>query len=215
MLWVLPFAATALQFPNMKNPFASKQDGATVMKLQLAFRLGAMDRGASGVLGALSSLADNADTSTAEGFEDLAQNTALELLRRQQKWIGCAGSVKHYGDDDDALREFDRQCLTEATKFDRENPDRSAAPDGLPKDTVAVVSAIACCMGDREDCVGGADKLLSGDAIRVKAALEELAAAGSAEGEIFGFELLWVPDDDMETVDMDEVLADWPEIMSC
>jgi hypothetical protein len=108
--------------------------------------------------------------------------------------------VKHYGDDDDALNDFDRQIVTEAAKFDRENPDRSGAPSGLPKDTVAVVSAIACCMGDREEAVdgNGGGALLSGKASAVKAALSELAAAGNGEGEVFGFELLWVPDDDEE-----------------
>ena len=35
------------------------------------------------------------------------------------------------------------------------------------------------------------------------------------EGEIFGFELLWVPDDDEDVVDMDQIMIDWPEIMTC
>ena len=48
-----------------------------------------------------------------------------------------------------------------------------------------------------------------------KQALQELAAAGSAQGEIFGFELLWSPDDDEEVLSMDEVIAEWPEIMTC
>ena len=57
--------------------------------------------------------------------------------------------------------------------------------------------------------------MLSGDAVRCKAALQELAAAGGAEGEIFGFELLWTPDDDDETLDLDEMNTEWPEIMTC
>ena len=101
-----------------------------------------MDRGRSGVLGALSSLADDADASSAEGIEQLAQDTALLLLRREREWIACSGYVKHYGQDDDALRDFDRQIVNEAAKFDRENPDRTSSPSGLPKDTIAVVSAI-------------------------------------------------------------------------
>ena len=176
-----------------------------------------MDRGRSGVLGALSSLADDADASSAEGIEQLAQDTALLLLRREREWIACSGYVKHYGQDDDALRDFDRQIVNEAAKFDRENPDRTSSPSGLPKDTIAVVSAIACCMGDREDATGGkgGGEVLSGDARGVKAALQELAAAAGAEGEIFGFELLWVPDDDEDVVDMDQIMIDWPEIMTC
>ena len=68
-------------------------------------------------------------------------------------------------------------------------------------------------MGDREEATGG--QLLSGNAGGVKAALQELAAAGSAEGEIFGFELLWVPDDDEEVLSMDDLIVEWPEIMTC
>ena len=174
-----------------------------------------MDRGRSGVLGSLSALADGADANSAEGLEKLAQDAALLLLRREREWIGCAGFVKHYGDDDDAFRDFDRQIVSEAAKFDRENPDRSSSPSLIPRDTVAVVSAIACCMGDREDAVGGRDKMLSGDSVGVKAALSEIAAAGSSEGQVFGFELLWVPDDDDEDLSMDDLMVDWPEIMTC
>ena len=42
-----------------------------------------------------------------------------------------------------------------------------------------------------------------------------MRGAGSAEGEIFGFELLWVPDDDDEVLDMDEVMTAWPEVLTC
>ena len=216
LLRLLPVASALQNFGGgFKNPFANKNDGATFMKIQLAFRVGATDRGRSGVLGQLSALADKADTSTAEGVENLAQETALTLLRREREWVGCAGSLKHFGNEDDALRLFDKQCIVEAAKFDDVNPDRSTAPSGLPKDTVAVVSAIACCMGDREDAVGGqSTDALSGDARQVKAVLQELAAAASAEDEVFGFELLWCPDDDEETLDMDEVIVEWPEIMT-
>ena len=203
------------EMPKMpKNPFADKRDGASLVRVQLSFRLDAMDRGVSGVLGSLGALADEADASTAEGIEQLAQDTALLMLRRESTWLGCAGSVMHYRDDEDALTAFDRLCVTEAAKFDRENPNRDEF-SGLPKDTLAVVSAIACIMGDREDAVGGPDKMLSGDARATKAALQEIAAAGSAEGEIFGFELLWTPDDDSETLEMDEIMTEWPEIMTC
>ena len=210
---LLSSSTAALQNFGMKNPFANKKDGASVLKLQLAFRVGA-GRGQGTVLGALTSICDNADVNTAEGIERLAQDSALALLRREREWIACAGSVQHFGNDDDALRSFDRECISEAAKFDRENPDRSSAPFGFPKDTVAVVSAIACCMGDREDAVGN-PKMLSGDALGVKAALEELAAAGQVEGEIYGFELLWVPDDDEDVLDMDDLTTDWPELLSC
>ena len=39
--------------------------------------------------------------------------------------------------------------------------------------------------------------------------------AGQVEGEIYGFELLWVPDDDEDVLDMDDLTTDWPELLSC
>ena len=127
-------------------------------------------------------------------------------------WVSCTSasnsskSIKPFPSSSSA-------CINSRI-IDRENPNRDEF-SGLPKDTLAVVSAIACIMGDREDAVGGPDKMLSGDARATKAALQEIAAAGSAEGEIFGFELLWTPDDDSETLEMDEIMTEWPEIMTC
>ena len=48
----------------------------------------------------------------------------------------------------------------------------------------------------------------------MKAALQELAAAGSGE-DVLAFELFWVPGSDDEVVDMDEIYVDWPELMRC
>ena len=45
--------------------------------------------------------------------------------------------------------------------------------------------------------------------------LEELAAAGNADQEVLALELFWVPGDDSETLDIDEVVIDWPELMQC
>jgi uncharacterized membrane protein len=41
------------------------------------------------------------------------------------------------------------------------------------------------------------------------------ADAAAAEGEVFAFELLWVPGSDDETLDADAVMIDWPELMPC
>lgn len=59
------------------------------------------------------------------------------------------------------------------------------------------------------------DKEFSGDAGKMRLALEELAAAGNADQEVLALELFWVPGDDSETLDVDEVLIDWPELMQC
>lgn len=210
----------ALQLPNMpKNPFKNKADGATVVRLQLAFNV--MERDSRSVLRQLEQLADNADASTNQGIERLAADTALLLMRRRNEWLSCGGSVRHFSDDDTALRQFDREVNSEAAKFERENsfPLNSVPGSGQGKATVAVVMAVACLMGDCEDEVlagaraAAGEPVLSGDAAAAKRALEEMASAGP--GEVFAFELMWVPDDNDESLSMDDIIMDWPELVQC
>jgi hypothetical protein len=206
-------------FENFKNPFKDESDGATTVALTLSFRV--EDRGPRSILGQLESLAAAADTSTSQGISDLCSDAALLLLRRQNEWISCSGKARHNGNDDSALADFDRQAIREAAKFD--DRDTGATVDAALKaagvargakaqPTVAVVCALACVMGDREEEIG---KSFAGDARAMRAALEELAAAGSADEEVFAFELFWVPGADDDVLQMDEVVLEWPELMTC
>jgi len=214
---------TRMQFGNFKNPFADKADGATTIALTIGFNC--MERGPKSILGQLDSLAAAADTSTTDGIAGLCGDTALALLRRSSEWVSCSGSAEHKGEDDDALAAFDRLVIKEAAKFD-DRPtsatvDAALAAAGVgaggaatvtPKPTIAVVCVIACIMGDREEEVS---KDFQGDAAKLQAALQELAAAGNGDEEVFAFELLWVPGGDDEVLDSDEIMLDWPELMPC
>jgi len=205
-------------FEGMKNPFADKMDGATTVSLTLSFRV--PDRGASSVLGQLDQLAANADTSTMEGFSELCADTALLLLRRSGEWIACCGSAEHRATDDEALNIYDRLAIREAAKFDDRDTgasvDAALAAAGLQGSkappTIAVICVVACVIGDREESIA---KSFSGDATKMRQALEELAAAGNAEQEVLALELFWVPGEDNETLDLDEIALDWPELLSC
>jgi len=77
--------------------------------------------------------------------------------------------------------------------------------------TAAVVCAVGCLAGDREAALGGAD--FAGTAAAMQTALEELAAATAEDA--LAFELFWVPGDDSEALEMEEVLLDWPQLMPC
>jgi len=206
-------------FGGIKNPFSDKTAGATSVSLTLSFRV--EDRGSRSVLGQLETLASAADTSTNHGFSALCADTALLLLRRQNEWLACSGNSVHKGNADDALSSFDRQAIREAAKFDERDAsstvDSALAAAGVGSrakgaSTVAVVCAVACLGGDRAEELGG---LFAGDAKMMRMALEELAAAGNADEQVFAFELFWVPGEDDEVLDMDEVLLEWPELMSC
>ena len=77
---------------------------------------------------------------------------------------------------------------------------------------MAVVCVLACLAGDSEERVS---KSFSGDAAAMRAALEELNAAGKADEEVLALELFWVPGEDDEVLDSDEIILDWPELMTC
>lgn len=209
-------SATALglsfELPRFKNPFASRLDGASVFKASVAFRC--PDRSPASILGRLEELADEADVDTAEGIAKLSCETTLQILRRRNEWIACAGTVEAFGNEDAALARYDRLALREAAKFERENPLRAPWDDEeVDESTVAVVSIVACLAGDREEEAGST--IFSGDAVALQDALEVVASAGNSEDETLAFELFWVPGEDTEVLTMDEVTLDWPELLPC
>lgn len=244
MLAVLACAATAFQLPSrglrlpsrttapsmqfqnpldgFKNPFRDPRDGATTISLTFSFRCA--DRGASSVLGQLDQLAASADTSTADGFSALCADTALLLLRRQAEWLAVCGSAEHNRDEDRALSVFDKLAIREAAKFEDRSPSATidsalaaagvggGSPGTAAPPTMAVVCVLACLAGDSEERVS---KSFSGDAAAMRAALEELNAAGKADEEVLALELFWVPGEDDEVLDSDEIILDWPELMTC
>ncbi|KAL3906771.1 MAG: hypothetical protein SGPRY_010426 [Prymnesium sp.] len=206
-------------FEGVKNPFADKRDGATTISVTISFRCD--DRGPRSILSQLDQLAADADTSTLEGFSELCADASLLLLRRSNEWVGCCGSAEHFGDEERALSLFDRLAIKEAAKFEDKDPsasvDSALSAAGLKSaksspPTIAVVCIVGCVLGDREDEV---PKSFSGDAKKMKQALQELAAAGNAEAEVLALELLWVPSDERESLDQDEINMEWPELMPC
>lgn len=223
---VLRTRAPRMQIKNpfggdFKNPFARKEDGATTIAVTLLFRC--EDRGSrSSILGQVDELAAMADTSTSDGISRLCGDTALALLRQKNAWLQSCTTSEHRARDDDALRVFDMLAIREAAKFDGledgDTIDAALAAAGVSggesaPPTNAVVCAIACLMGDRTR--DGMKPSSSGDAVEMKAVLEEMAAAANGEEEVFAFELFWVPGGTKEVVDMDQVMLDWPELMPC
>jgi len=205
-------------FDGLKNPFRDKQAGGTTIAVTAAFQ--SSDRGAQSVLGALDSIAAEADTSTVEGISELCRDSALLLLRRSSQWLACSTTAQYSGDDDDALYTFDKLATREAAKFDDRDSgttvDAALVAAGLQgkksaaDPTVVVVCALACLPGDRTDELSEATQ---GDAKAAQSALEELGAGGN--DEVLAFELFWVPGDDETSLDMDELATDWPELIMC
>lgn len=208
-------------FASIKNPFKDDRDGATTVALTFSFSV--LERGPGSILSQLDALAADADTSTSDGISALCASTALMLLRRQNDVLACCGTASHHSKDEAALADFDRKAIREAAKFDDRDSTATVGAalsaaglaskgKGGSVPTVAVVCAIGCLLGDREATLG---QSFAGNIQAMRVALEELAVAGNAEEEVFAFELFWVPGGDDEVLDSDEVLMDWPELMSC
>jgi len=192
---------------NFKNPFRDRMAGGTVVKVGAAFRC--PDRGPKSVIGTLDKLTSSIDCSTADGFAELASEASLIMLRQNQQWLSCGGLATHFGEDEQALSRFDRDVIMEAAKFELETQlGRSA---DLSKPTIAVVSIVACLMGDRTEAIGDG-AIMSPSAMQL--ALQEVAAA-SGQQELLAFELLWVPGDEDDVLDIDEVSIGWPELLPC
>mgnify|MGYP005646408855 FL=1 len=79
-------------------------------------------------------------------------------------------------------------------------------------DPQAVVCVLACLAGDSEERV---PKNFNGNGAAARSALEELNAAGKADQEVLALELFWVPGEAEEELDADEIILDWPELMTC
>jgi uncharacterized membrane protein len=213
-------ASPRMQFGDFKNPFANPRDGATTVSITFSFQCA--DRGPNSVLGQLDELASAADTSTADGFSALCSDTALMLLRREGQWLACCGSAEHSKDEDIALATFDRLAIREAAKFEDRTPastiDSALAAAGVTTPakvsppTMAVVCVLACLAGDSEERV---PKNFNGNGAAARSALEELNAAGKADQEVLALELFWVPGEAEEELDADEIILDWPELMTC
>jgi uncharacterized membrane protein len=199
-------------FDGFKNPFVA---GATTVVLSIGFSV--KDRGPNSVLGQLENLAAGADTSTAEGIAELCGDTALLLLRRNGEWISSYGSAQHKGDEDEALKAYDRLSIQEAAKFDDRDMDQKFKSESIRRglqesqgiSTLAVVTVVACIAGNVEKELQAS----YGGAVAMKEALQELAANAQDVDNVLAFELFWVPGGDEEVLDNDEIIKDWPELM--
>ena len=208
VLLVLPLCE-ALQFGGF-NPFTEK---AAFVKLQLAFR--EKDRS---LVRQLNGIAARADFDTADGIASLCESTSLLLLRCADDATACGGRVAQLGEDA-ALREYDREAIAEAAKFERDTTGVGSLVGELndrtgqsAQATVVIVTCLGCVALD-----GGASSEgeLGGNLQRLRGGLELLASAARRPGAVLAFEALWVPDEDDEVLDGEELTLTWPEIIQC
>lgn len=202
---------TILQFGGFSNPFSEK---AVLIKLQLAFR--EPDRQ---LVRQLNDIALNGDFDSGEGIAKLCEDTSLLLLRRCADATACGGRIVQL-EEDKALREYDREAISEAAKFERDTTGVGSLVGELndrtgqaAQQTVVIVTALGCVALDGGGASSEGD--VGGNLPRLRGGLELLASAARRPGAVLAFEALWVPDEDDEVLDGEELTLTWPEIISC
>ena len=197
------------QFGGFSNPFSEK---AVLVKLQLAFR--EPDRQ---LVRQLNDIALNGDFDSGEGIAKLCEDTTLLLLRRCNDATACGGRIVQL-EEDKALCEYDREAISEAAKFERDTTGVGSLVGELndrtgqaAQQTVVIVTALGCVALDGASSEGD----VGGNLPRLRGGLELLASAARRPGAVLAFEALWVPDEDDEVLDGEELTLTWPEIISC
>lgn len=196
--------------------------GVSVAKISIALDVSNRDQN-DAIMNVLERLANTAKTDSRVGLQNLTSQVALELLRRKQEIVAVSMSSKHFREESQAQREFNKVSVKERGKFQREtvskyggvdysmtNTDTPTSPYSA-KATVAVVTIVLHIDGD------STSKQLSSkvNSIRdVEDALSKIAADSKVDDCLRGVEILWTPQERDETLTMRDVFADYSDMRS-
>jgi len=154
-------------------------------------------------------------------LQNLVSEVSLELLRQRQSVVSASSSYSHYNDYNKAQRDYNKLSIRERSKFQRETvskykgvdySDRSRgaltpSSSQLPQATVAVITLVLCVEGD-------STKIPS--TIRSTSDLQNVLSRISSDTAVDsclqGAEILWTPQDRTETLSLQDVIADYPDL---
>jgi uncharacterized membrane protein len=131
---------------------------------------------------------------------------ALELLRRKSSFVLANTEYQHFKSRTQALREFNKQAITERSKFEQENTHNDLGQKGGPKATMAVVTLILAIDGDNTKTT------LIQSAKDVEETLRKIATDSLVDNCLQSAEILWTPEDRSETLSLRDIIADYPEL---
>lgn len=93
--------------------------GVSVAKISIALDVSNRDQN-DAIMNVLERLANTAKTDSRVGLQNLTSQVALELLRRKQEIVAVSMSSKHFREESQAQREFNKVSVKERGKFQRE-----------------------------------------------------------------------------------------------
>ena len=195
--------------------------GVTVSQLSVALEIPNRDDENS-LLSILDRLAQTARTDSRVGLQNLTSQVALELLRRNASIVSAHAESKKFKSIEPAQRNFNVRTVQERAKFEQETAisqyggvnysgassttSSSSSSSGCDKATVAVVTLVIVIDGDSTTL----------PAIRsmanVEQALQRIASDAKVSDCLQSAEILWTPQDQSETLTLQDVIADYPKL---
>ncbi|KAK8585656.1 hypothetical protein V6N13_050629 [Hibiscus sabdariffa] len=160
----------------------------------------------------LNEIASTTDTSTAKGWNFILQETISSLLHHPHCYLHGYSSVTHHWSIGGAEQQFQRLSKEERLKFDVETLvnvndnkiQRVVVSDGdnTNKDRIVVTVLVAAQGVHKLPAINTTDN--------VKEALQSLADISSSK--IKGVEVLWSPQDENDSLSVEELLESYPQL---
>ena len=170
--------------------------------------------GADSLVNRLNLLSNSVDTGTRRGVQDLVSNVALELLRAESSIVSAMSSSSLFSNDDLAQRAFQDISTTARSKLDMETihkfgeldvritteePTTSVATYAVITLTVSLASTITLPkISSRKD---------------LTQALRSIASSAPVGDALLAGEVVWAPTGPNERLTMQDVYADYPELV--
>lgn len=185
-------------------------DIVTVSRLQVALLAGAR-----ALQQDLDKIALNADLNTAAGLTAQLRETVLALLRHPDYWTHVGAESTTVGGREKASELFERLSIQERSKFTVETlvnvggeVQRRAMPGG-PSDEVASHIVVTLLLGTADD--RPLFKAVNSVA-DLRAVLQRLGSISPAY--LLVYELLWTPQDPSDSLSADELIANYPDLVT-
>ncbi|TYH82333.1 hypothetical protein ES332_D02G052700v1 [Gossypium tomentosum] len=160
----------------------------------------------------LTEIASTTDTSTAKGWNIILEETVSSLLHHPHCYLHGYSSVTHHWTVGSAEKQFQRLSKEERLKFDVETlvnvnnikRQRAVVPNGDKgdKDRIVVTVLVAAQGAHKLPTINSTDNM--------KEALQYLADISSSK--IKGVEVLWSPQDETDSLSVEELLENYPQM---
>lgn len=197
--------------------------GTSIVQLSVALEVSNRDDSNS-ILSVLKRLSETANTDSRVGIQNVSSQVALEVLRRRSSIVSANSSTKHYNNREQALREFNSRSIQERSKFESETVNKYGGVDYGSSSSSKAIGGSTGSTGDQATMAvitlvlaidGDSTKLNKINSMSdVEQALRQIAADSKVSDCLQEAEILWTPEDRVETLSVRDVISDYPELRS-